>query len=205
MKKIKTMAVSFVSALAMACLLLTSLPTDVRAASGTGTEEDPVIAKTYEDLYGYLGRENYDNWDGELYIKLGADIESNDKTNDYNFRMYSSKYHEVHLDLAGHKLSRIARTTDTDMFDVNANSKLIIDDSVGGGSVVSNLDAGNVWTHTIGAHQGGQLEINGGSFTSLQEKHAYGEFVIFSYENGRIVINGGTFSGYHPLEQDDVY
>ncbi len=77
----------------MIALLMTLLPADITASalSGSGTKIDPYVVTTYDELYELLDLESHTFInDTDMYVKLGADIISEDGRNDYYFKIYSS-------------------------------------------------------------------------------------------------------------------
>ena len=172
------------------CLMLAValLPCAVRAAGGTGTERDPYVATTYEEL-----RELMKNapTDGTVrHIKLGRDILSEDIQNDYALTLVH-KDQNVVLDLAGHTIIRKSSVTlDSGVIRAKAGT-LTINDSVGTGGVYAKgtipAVIGLTSTTAIG-YDDGTVIINGGTY---ENDYVWGDAVY--NEAAYLYINGGTF------------
>lgn len=190
---IRKKLVSMLSAIALVLSLFTLLPEGAlkaHALSGSGTQSDPFIVTTYDELksiFSYQDREEY-------FIKLGKDIIQEDNLNN-NFLSTDNIFKTIHFDLAGHTLKRKARTLDEDMIIIKNGSTLIIDDSVGNGKIVcelSNGDANNE-QNLINIHQG-TLEINSGIF-DYENAEYYDPIIRCDYNNSNVTINDGVFYG----------
>ncbi|MGN0115848.1 MAG: hypothetical protein ACI396_11020, partial [Acutalibacteraceae bacterium] len=107
--KPKTMKISKTLSMLLALIMIIGVfaaaPVEltVSASSGTGTEDDPYIATTYDELKQlmYSVRET-------RYIKLGGNIISNDILNLNNLVVNGGN---VILDLAGYTLQRTSSVT----------------------------------------------------------------------------------------------
>ncbi|MBR4731682.1 MAG: InlB B-repeat-containing protein, partial [Lachnospiraceae bacterium] len=196
----------FKTVLTIACMAFVFLVMNAKAYAytGTGTEEDPYVVYTYEEFVN-LTRENEGlGMHGMLvYYKLGQDIESKDSINeDFEIRIGGRYYNTypsfMHLDLAGHMLSRRATTVDRGMFYLY-QGVLEIDDSVGGGGISCNM-TGNGWAdlfyldykflNTYYDESGVVVDliINAGEFSA-----GNGNCISCGGSNANITINGGTF------------
>jgi len=160
------------------------------ALSGTGTEGDPYIVTTYDELRSLLNCGKIFD-DTTRYIKLGQDIISNDSNNDYRFTLICGHKFDIILDLAGHTLSRSAKTLDSILFTIGYNSKLTINDSVGTGVISSNLNCGNQISNLFYLEKDGELVINSGTIVTLRNSD-YSERCI-AVEGGTVTVNGGVF------------
>ena len=159
------------------------------ALSGSGTESDPYIVTTYDELRSLLNCGKIFD-DTTRYIKLGQDIISNDSNNDYDFTLICGHKFDIILDLAGHSLSRSARTLDGNLFTIGYNSKLTINDSVGTGVISSNLNCGNQISNLFYLEKDGELVINSGTIVTLRNSD-YSENCI-AVEGGTVTVNGGV-------------
>jgi len=183
--------ISMLSAIALVLTLFTLLPEGALKAwarTGTGTQSNPYVVTTYDELKQVFE----DNAFG--YIKLGNDIISEDKSNDNMLDIKADQ--GFTLDLAGHSLTRKAKTTDHALF--NMQGQLEINDSVGGGSVVSELYGGTSQEiFYLSGNDTAVLTINAGNFTApLIEQYSVSNEsnLIFSNRGGSIYINGGCFT-----------
>ncbi|MBR4731540.1 MAG: InlB B-repeat-containing protein [Lachnospiraceae bacterium] len=165
------------------------------AYTGTGTEENPYVIKTYQELadLSRIIRQS----GGEWWFQLGKNLQSEDNINGDLQILVGTVSNPVtmHLDLAGHCIIRIATTTDRGLFKI-CGGELIIDDSIGGGVVHSELYGGersSVFTFPSHYEHDEQevvaLTINGGKFNGRNDS-------VFDAANinGRITINGGNFN-----------
>ncbi|MBE6867578.1 MAG: hypothetical protein E7494_02310 [Ruminococcus albus] len=196
MQKIKTRLFSLTAALLMVLTLFAYLPYGAISAyaQGSGTEKDPIIVTTYDELREAMDMSAETKAGTKRFVTLGSDIKSEDSQNDYNLLMISPVETEVTLDLNGHSISRICRSIDTAFIQLGEstgsdfdNCTLNIRDSKGGGNVYfkNNASSNNyiimVW--------GGKLNIYGGYFSS-----EYRSDDVLHIMNGEINIYGGTFT-----------
>ncbi|MCR5539870.1 MAG: dockerin type I repeat-containing protein [Ruminococcus sp.] len=167
------------------------------AVTGQGTEDSPYIVTTYDELKELIAPS--DAWDHlktvdtMTYVKLGADIEVEDEANNQSFKLYSnsSGIWTIKLDLAGHTLSRKTYSVEQTMFTIGSNSTLVIDDSVGGGEMVSDIHCGTQLAYMFYVPSGGNLIFNKGTFKSFGDT-IYDQRCIET-AGGNLTINGGTF------------
>lgn len=75
MQRTKTRLMSLTTAILMVLTLFVYLPYGaiIVNAQGTGTEKDPIIVKTYDELRAALDRSAATK-DGEVFVKLEKDI-----------------------------------------------------------------------------------------------------------------------------------
>lgn len=75
MQRTKTRLMSLTTAILMVLTLFVYLPYSaiIVNAQGIGTEKDPIIVKTYDELRAVLDRSAATK-DGEVFVKLGKDI-----------------------------------------------------------------------------------------------------------------------------------
>ncbi|MBE6868788.1 MAG: hypothetical protein E7494_08500 [Ruminococcus albus] len=174
------------------------------ALTGNGTMVNPYVVNSYDELHELISSSNeckhMFEYEKHLYVKLGSDIIENDSADDRYFNIYT--HHEyyketVHLDLAGHKLSRVASTNDNCFLSIDYGS-VIIDDSVGGGII--SCDYNDTDTSLFKVTDFGTLIINGGTF-ELLTNNKNDSCIINS--SGYVIINGGTFKSYRNLLTTD--
>lgn len=180
----------FLSALLCLVMMLTLLPTVAFAASGSGTESDPYVATTYNELRNLM--ENAPSDGTSCYIKLGNDTLDSSGRDDYYLRAYHKT--NIVLDLAGHRIIRTGVTNDFCVIAMYGGS-LTINDSVGGGWVSASMNGMSsvntaIYTYSF---NGNNLTINGGEFTGS----GYG----IRLTHCTAVINGGTFRSFEASEQ----
>ncbi|SFB87092.1 dockerin type I repeat-containing protein [Ruminococcus albus] len=180
------------------------------ALMGKGTMYNPYIADTYDELMELIAPKDYKkhnySQDTDIYVKLGADIYDNTPNDSRDFNIFSDTdaHINIHLDLAGKKLSRYAYTIDSCLFYLDTNSSLTIDDSIGGGSIVfdtktegadaEHLNAKNIFI----VKKNAELTIKDGTF---EMSTRYNNFTNNCIKNngGTVTINGGTFKSYRDL------
>ena len=184
---------SFVTAAAVFFALCSGLPADVKAYSGEGSKSDPIVVTTYEELQGLLYNKNAEGAE-TLYIRLGEDIASEDELDNYSFCLDSDFTYNVHLDLAGHSISRSAETSDTAIFELKNNAVLTVDDSVGGGTVTGRLNFSDPYKMSciFDVRDNAVLTINGGSFDNYSNPALYKD-VCLNVGGGTVTVNGGRF------------
>ena len=104
--------------------------------------------------------------DMEIYIKLAADLRSDDNLDDNNIVIGTENYGKtfgVTLDLAGHKIERNATTSDKAIIELRRWSELTINDSVGSGAILGSLKGSNDIA-LISSIANSELTINGGYY-----------------------------------------
>lgn len=189
---IRKKLVSIFSALALMLSLFTLLPEGAlkaHALSGSGTQSNPYIVTTYEEL-----REKADDFSSrsDIYIKLGADIKSFDNISQNEISISSSTPVNVHIDLAGHQLDRQSSSADNSLFYIREKATLIMDDSVGNAFVTMTLlttsDARNP-RYIFTVMNGGTLIINDGEYHT----NHHPSDSIFKISDGNLILNGGDF------------
>lgn len=188
--KIRNRIISILLVLIMVLSLVPFASLTAFSLSGTGSENDPYIATTYDELKELMANAPTDGT--VRYIKLGNDIMSNDMQNDYSLTL-TNKHQNVVLDLAGKKITRNSSIT-VDYAVIRAKEgTLTINDSIGTGGVYAKekiqMAIGITSTDKVYKDYG-TIIINGGTFESdfLYGSGAYNEA-------GYLYINGGTFRG----------
>ena len=153
--------------------------TTALAYTGSGTESNPYVVTTYEDLKSLMQNAPTDSI---RYIRLGADIKFSESKNDCSLSLTSSLQRVV-LDLYGHTISRSGTTNDEAVINVTIGD-LSIQDSVEGGKVVVSMNGSDIKTALLASGEG-KLTVYGGTFDSN------GRALVT--RGGNTVINGGTF------------
>ncbi len=191
-------------ALIMAPGLMIMLPEGIRASalSGYGSQDNPYVVTTYDELQSLIYNKG-STVSQTCYVVLGDDISVDDNVNDHNLYLSSAYAWTVHLDLAGHSLSRTARSLNQSLFVLSANATMTIDDSVGGGSIYSKIDCGNQSSSLFGVSSNANLTINAGTFESVKGNVSSSCYCILA-QGGTVVINGGTFKSDHCIV-DNAY
>lgn len=211
MKKLISLACGLMLAFALTAVLPSGL-LRAKALTGSGTDNDPYVVMTYDELrelmsdpYKYGGgdvsEKHSDNV--KISIRLGDDISTTQSKNGYDldvylpYDKYGKKLIFLTLDLYGHTLSRYSVTDDTSMFTIRT-SYFGITDSVGGGKVVCDLDSGAKDTCIFKVTDGGSLTVTGGTFSSMKSEKSKGrESVIYTDDKGASLnIMDGTFTSY---------
>ena len=184
-KTIFTAVLSF----ALAALINTA----VFAHTGRGTESDPYIITDYKE-FAELSQANIPTTDTpkETWYRLGCDISTDeDSVNTYLIQIGDKRCFEsyMHLDLAGHTISRSGTTTDLGMFWLYSG-KLFLDDSEGSGriecSMRSNSEYGAIFylQGRSSFYPGADLIINGGTFKTAGSAYP----CVLSYSSNPLAI-----------------
>ena len=151
------------------------------ATSGTGTETDPYVVTTYEELITLMKESS------TAYIKLGCNIAPENTTNElYTIYVFGNKT----LDLNGYSLTRTDyATADTSMIEVRAGGSLTINDT--SLAKTGSINAEGKMCATISIVSGGSLITNevyvngyctlGGGYATIVSK-------------GSVTVNGGTYA-----------
>ena len=155
--------------------------TTALAYTGSGTESNPYVVATYDDLKSLMQNAPTDSI---RYIRLGADIKFSESKNDCSLSLTSSLQRVV-LDLYGHTISRSGTTNDEAVINVTIGD-LTIQDSIDGGKVVVSMNGGDIKTALLVSGEG-KLTVYGGTFDSN------GRAIVT--RGGNTVVNGGTFLG----------
>ena len=157
-------------------------------AGGIGEKNAPYLINNVTQLLG-SHKGNYAFNNEPLYFRL-----TNDITLETSFAP-ANPLSDMVLDLAGHTITLKAKQTDLllSAFIVQKGSHLTIEDSVGGGSIVTpNTYATDKTVGYIFAVIGeSSLTIDGGTFVG-------GMSVVQTQDKASAVINGGTYSTLVP-------
>ena len=151
------------------------------ATSGTGTETDPYVVTTYEELITLMKESS------TAYIKLGCNIAPENTTNElYTIYVFGNKT----LDLNGYSLTRTDyATADTSMIEVRAGGSLTINDT--SLAKTGSINAEGKMCATISIVSGGYLIMNDGYVNGYCTRgSAYAAIV----SKGSVTINGGTYA-----------
>ena len=207
MKTLKRKSLPLVTALMLVLSMFAMLPAGTFRASaleGSGTKNDPYIIMTYADLYRFIGSStrNLNSLGSEEYFKLGNDVYSEDSKTDYYFNLTADYSRTVYIDLAGHTLSRIVRSSDDKLFYVGENCTLVISDSKGGGEVHTTKNQTGQFNMFI-VTNGGTLRINGGSFIDYSPFMHHKNTLYFCQVIS--TLDSKTASGSCTVEINDGY
>ena len=193
MEVVKKRSLSFMTALMLVLSLFALAPEGAfkaSAVSGKGTEDNPYVISTYDELREYFSLAGYHTKE-RVFLKLGKDIVSNDSKD--NYQIDTNSYVEgIYLDLAGHKLKRTARTADNNMFILS--NKVVINDSVGGGSIESALYTNKATDKCMfSTSMKGKLIIKAGKFIAPYNERSMRSDTIINNRSGIVEIRGGEF------------
>ena len=190
--------------LVMVLGLLPAMSLTASAYSGSGTEDNPYVVTTYDELRECMqSTPDYDT----RYIKLGEDI-TNSTNASKNALDLTSPYQTVILDLNGYTLKRAESATDWGVFMLSIGNLTIQDSSSAGtGKVVSEI-TGATYKNAIYVSSSGNLSIEGGTFESTESAiRTQGgttvinggtyrtSYVSALFQSGTVTVNGGSFSG----------
>ncbi|MGN0558363.1 MAG: dockerin type I repeat-containing protein, partial [Acutalibacteraceae bacterium] len=149
------------------------------AYTGDGTKSSPYVVTDYDELKSLM--ENAPT-DSIRYISLGADIKCSEDRSDLSLILTSSSQNVV-LDLYGHTLTRSGLTDDEAVINLTVG-ELTIQDSIGGGKIVADMNTLLVKTPLLVSGEG-KLTVYGGTFNSDSR--------ALMTQGGNTVINGGSF------------
>ena len=179
-----------ISILLILMVMLTMTPMTALAASGDGTEGNPLMVSNYEDWKAAMQQS------GETYIKLGADIDTS--TMNSGFGLGSSEdvrvQAKIHLDLNGKKLT-LKKSIIEDGGEIQfirlIAGELIIKDSVGSGEIVGVNKVTLRYMRLIDVLDVAKLTLNSGKLhLEVNDNTVSGNETIMS--TGTVEINGGT-------------
>lgn len=191
-------------ALTMVLGVLPAMSMTASAYSGSGTEDNPYVVTTYDELRECMqSTPDYDT----RYIKLGEDITNSTNVSN-NALDLTSPYQTVILDLNGYTLKRAESATDWGVFMLSIGNLTIQDSSSAGtGKVVSEI-TGATYKNAIYVSSSGNLTIEGGTFESTESAiRTQGgttvinggtyrtSYVSAFFQSGIVTVNGGSFSG----------
>ena len=148
-----------------------------------GTSKDkPIFVSNFDQLKAIHSAPT----DGTpFYIALNADEAYSTETY-YIYGVEVNNGQNVILDLRGHTLH--VRLDQDDMITVFGGGTLTINDSVGGGALITKGPSGKL-LNVIRISGAGKLTVNGGSF----QNRGYGRCMSVSGENAEVILNGGEF------------
>ena len=185
-----------VSILLVLAMLLTMVPitgvTANAATSGDGTAGNPRVVTTYEDWKAAMQQS------GEIYIKLGADIDTSTMNGGYGLGSADSVrvYGNIHLDLNGKKLtlkkSQIEEGGETCFIRVIKGS-LTIEDKGSSGEIVGVNKVTKRYMQLIEVQEGTKLTLNSGRLHLEVNADTRTPNATIRFE-GTVEINGGTVS-----------
>ena len=148
-----------------------------------GTSKDkPIFVSNFDQLKAIHSAPT----DGTpFYIALNADEAYSTETF-YIYGVEVDNGQNVILDLRGHTLH--VRLVADDMITVFGGGTLTINDSVGGGALITKGPSSKL-LNVIRISGAGKLTVNGGSF----QNRGYGRCMSVSGENAEVILNGGEF------------
>ncbi len=189
-KRNRLISLCLVLLMVLSILPLSAISAFAASYSGTGTYNDPYLVDTYSELNECLKKTKNASGAANIYIKLTGNISASDR-----FRVYSGTHY---LDLAGKTIAdtNIIDTIDYNMFSLYENEKLVVNDSVGGGTVLLETASKYNFRERIFYVDGGEVVVNAGTFKAPKES-------AILIEGGYAVINGGTFEcGYNVIDAE---
>ena len=158
--------------------------------SGDGTESDPFVVSTFEDWQEKMQQS------GEIYIKLGADIDTAELNNDIGLLDTLAVKGQKQLDLNGHTLRLFTQKSALgDLVKVENSSLTLSDSSTDKTGRILGVTKGdsnvliNVWENGKFTMNSGKLEVEvyTGSIRGVLWRRT-----IDCHYGGEVVINGGT-------------
>ena len=214
MSNIKKIFAAIFAVMAVMLMSITAIAAVPDTVTGKGTESDPYMVSTYEDLQATF--EGIDGLPSDCYVRLANDItQTTDSGTTYQGGTSVTKYNciikrygstTVHLDLAGKTLKLDAKCSadDKGMFYVTGG-QLYINDSLGTGRIVNNSNIIPTFCITNNAYGiNPVLTINAGTFSSDKGSHTVvshscpiksSTAIDFTVYQARCYINGGKFNG----------
>ena len=186
----KSKLLSILLVLVMVLALVPFASLTAFAASGTGTENDPIIVESYTELKTALEQSTPTT----RYIKLGTDVYASDYNQNNVFNCSSNTTVNVYLDLAGHTIERSGYTENA-LFNIGDRYSLTINDSVGNGEVKSSYNIIESKSLYYISGTSSSLTINAGKH-SIEEKNVNNELVhsCITVAGGYVLINGGEYN-----------
>ncbi len=179
--------------------------------TGSGTESDPYVVTTWDDLRTKMAAGGY--------IRLDADVAYPDKTTNSYLSVPSDK--TVTLNLNGHKIDRALTTKTSNGYVIKVAGNLTVNDSGTGGKITggnsSSDSGGGVYVYlgtftmsggtitgnetTGSSSHGGGVQVYGGTFTMQggnitgNRTQTSGGGVYISSGSSTFTMSGGTISG----------
>ena len=191
-----------VSIMLVLVMLLTMVPitaVTALAASGDGSEGNPLMVSTYEDWKAAMQQS------GETYIKLGADIDTS--TMNSGLGLGSSEevrvQTDIHLDLNGHKLTLLKSkltSGDPSYLILVLKGSLTIKDSRSGGEIVGLHQVTSQRMQLIDVGKGAKLTLNSGKLSFVVNAESIPSNATIRCA-GTVEINDGTVS----IAREGVY
>ena len=192
---------SLLLTLVMLLSLVPAMGVTALAASGDGTEGNPLVVTTYEEWKAAMQQS------GEFYIKLGNNIDTS--TMNGGFGLGSSEdvrvQAKIHLDLNGKKLTLKKSIIEEDgeiQFIRLIAGELIIKDSVGSGEIVGVNKVTLRYMRLIDVFDGAKLTLNSGKLRlEVNANTVSGSETIMS--TGTVEINSGTVAISLPDDRNE--
>ena len=192
---------SLLLTLVMLLSLVPAMGVTALAASGDGSEGNPLMVSTYEEWKDAMQQS------GETYIKLGADIDTSKMNGGFGLGSGSwvRVQSDIHLDLNGKKLTLLKSkimgdSDDRSCFIMVLKGSLTIEDTQGGGEIIGSNQAAQQYMQLIEVREGSTLTLNSGKLHLAAGDGTYSPNAAIRFE-GTVKINGGTVS----VTRDGIY
>lgn len=175
-------------ALVMVVGMLPAASMTAFAATGTGSQSDPIVVTTWDELK--TEEQNAQDSGAEYtYIKLGADIVKDDQTDEtfYGVQLGGAFKGTIVLDLNGRLLKlKNDKNESVGVITLYGGNLTVTDTSAAKtGQIVSDQPKA---ANAALAVRGGNLTVDGGTFSNLCAQ----TYAIIE-KSGSLTINGGTF------------
>ena len=192
---------SLLLTLVMLLSLVPAMGVTALAASGDGSEGNPLMVSTYEEWKDAMQQS------GETYIKLGADIDTSKMNGGFGLGSGSwvRVQSDIHLDLNGKKLTLLKSkimgdSDDRSCFIMVLKGSLTIEDTQGDGEIIGSNQAAQQYMQLIEVREGSTLTLNSGKLHLAAGDGTYSPNAAIRFE-GTVKINGGTVS----VTRDGIY
>ena len=192
---------SLLLTLVMLLSLVPAMGVTALAASGDGSEGNPLMVSTYEEWKDAMQQS------GETYIKLGANIDTSKMNGGFGLGSGSwvRVQSDIHLDLNGKKLTLLKSkimgdSDDRSCFIMVLKGSLTIEDTQGGGEIIGSNQAAQQYMQLIEVREGSTLTLNSGKLHLAAGDGTYSPNAAIRFE-GTVKINGGTVS----VTRDGIY
>lgn len=192
MKKKRSKLISMLLTLVMTLSLVPAMGVTASAATGDGTEGNPLVVTTYEEWKDAMQQS------GETYIKLGADIDTS--TMNSGFGLGTDEWirvqADIHLNLNGHKLTLLKSKMSEDSYSYLIGvlqGSLTIEDTGNSGEIVGLHQVTNDRMQLIDVGKGAKLTLNSGKLHLEVNADSNSPNATIRFK-GAVEINGGTVS-----------
>ena len=182
---------SLLLTLVMLLSLVPAMGVTALAASGDGSEGNPLVVSTYEDWKAAMQQS------GETYIKLGANIDTSTMNGGFGLGAdeWISVQANIHLNLNGYKLTLLkSKISSGSIYFIRVmTGSLTIEDSRSGGEIVGLHEVTDRYMQLIAVDKDAKLTLNSGRLhLDLNANSRMPNATI--YFGGTVEINGGTVS-----------